>query len=107
MGLITENNAQYYSGQQVYTHTAGGSGTISWSGDVILVGSSALSNANYEVLINGVKKTETTDYELSGNTVTILAALTEGDIVVVQLLENVIENNYGGYAYITLDQLAR
>ena len=105
MGLITENNAQYYSGQQVSTYATAGDEVITWSADTALVGSSTSSNANYEVLINGVKKTETTDYSLSNNVVTISASLTAGDIIVVQLFQNVIENNYGGYAYITLDEV--
>jgi len=37
MGLITENNAHYYSGQQTYVYPAtGGSNAIEWTGNVTL-----------------------------------------------------------------------
>ena len=53
MGLITETNAQYYSGQQAFTGVTGTSFT--WTGDTELVITTASTNTNFSVLKNGTE----------------------------------------------------
>jgi hypothetical protein len=107
MGLITENNAHYYSGQQTYVYPAtGGSNTIAWIGDVVLVKTEAgKQNSNYEVFKNNVLLTETTNYTLSNGVVNIIGSLSTNDVIVIQLKQRAREKNYGGYAYISLDEV--
>jgi hypothetical protein len=107
MGLITENNAHYYSGQQVYVYPASdGSNKITWTGDVTLESSEAgIQNSNYEVFKNNTLLTENTNYELEDGVVEILDSLSTNDVIVIQLKQRAREKNYGGYAYISLDEV--
>jgi len=107
MGLITENNAHYYSGQQTYVYPAsGGSNNITWKGDVTLEPTiSGVQNSNYEVFKNNTLLTETTNYTLSNGIVTIIGSLSTNDVIVIQLKQRAREKNYGGYAYISLDEV--
>ena len=85
MGLITENNAHYYSGQQSVVYSAAGDEIVAWTGNVSLVDTTSTTFKNYEVFINNVLKNEVSDYVLSNNVVTISASLSVGDIIIVQL----------------------
>jgi hypothetical protein len=107
MGLITENNAHYYAGQQSYVYPAsGGSNTITWKGDVALKSTeSGTQNSNYQVFKNNVLLTETTNYTLSNGVVTIIGSLSTNDVIIIQLKEKAREENYGGYAYIALNEI--
>ncbi len=107
MGLITENNAHYYSGQQTYVYPAsGGSNSIAWTGDVTLEPSIAgVQNSNYEVFKNNVLLTEITNYSLFNGVVTVVGSLSTNDVIIIQLKRRAREKNYGGYAYITLDEV--
>jgi hypothetical protein len=107
MGLITENNAHYYSGQQTYVYPAtGGSNAITWLGDVLLIPSEAgEQNSNYEVFLNNALLTETTNYTLLNGVVNIISSLSTNDVIVIQLKQRAREKNYGGYAYISLDEI--
>ena len=107
MGLITENNAHYYSGQQSYVYPAtGGSNAITWTGDVVLVKTEAgKQNSNYQVFKNNVLLTETTNYTLLNGVVTIIGSLALNDVIIIQLKQRAREENYGGYAYIALDEV--
>ena len=73
MGLITENNAHYYSGQQAYIEETGGTDIlIQWNGDVALKPTiTGVQNSNYEVFKNNVLLTEFTEYSLTGSIVNI------------------------------------
>ena len=53
MGLITETNEQYYSGEQAFTGVTGVSFT--WTGDTNLIITTASTNTNFNVLKNGTK----------------------------------------------------
>ena len=106
MGLITENNAHYYSGQQAYIESTGGSNiSIKWSGNVALeqtiIGS---QNSNYEVFKNGVILTESTDYNLVNGSV-VIGSLSINDEVIIQLKKSARENNYGSYSYTSLNDI--
>lgn len=108
MGLITETNAQYYSGQQAHVATTNGSTTESvvWKGNVSLNPTTpGVQNTNYQVTLENQVLIENTDYTLSNNVVSITKVRTVGQVFIVQLLEKAIESNYGGYAYTTLDDI--
>ena len=101
MGLITETNAQYYSGQQAFT-TAGGAGphTFTCTFNTNLID---LPVSNYTITNNG-SPIGVADYSVSENIVTITSTLVVGNIV-VKLSQSAIENNYGSYEYISLNDI--
>ena len=106
MGLITENNAHYYSGQQMYIQKTGTGTNVSilWEGDVILTATTGISNTNYRVTRNNIVIVEGTDYSLSNKSV-IINSTALGDIIVIELFTPDVESNYGGYAYISIEDI--
>ena len=130
-GLITETNRQYYAGAQGFqveellgqteftftfdTELYLGS-QLAWSPDDA---GYALNNFKLYTSPDGIDFIEyTSEYSLLKNTITFTAAVAFGSVVVVQLksLEggnygnydaygDAVENNYGGYSYITLDDV--
>jgi hypothetical protein len=107
MGLITENNAHYYSGQQAYIEETGGSNiSIQWVGDVVLKPTiDAVQNSNYEVFKNNVLLTESTDYNLINNESVVIGSLSINDEIIIQLKQSARQENYGGYAYVSLNDV--
>ena len=101
MGLINETNAQYYAGQQAFTNSVS-VGPYTWTGDTNLT---LLPNPNFKVLKNNVELTLTTDYTVSGNSITLVVAPVLTDVIVIQLLEQSIWDNYGSYAYVSLTDI--
>jgi len=132
-GLITETNRQYYEGAQQFI-ASGTQTTFTTTFDTNLVfGSYSPSQTNYG--LNNFKlytsatgyseswEEYTSPYSVSGNTITISPALAAGTYVVVQLkvlsggyyglpgvpgsyaYGNTVENNYGSYEYITLEDV--
>ena len=101
MGLITETNAQYYSGQQAFT-TAGGVGphTFTCTFNTSLID---LPVSNYTITNNG-SPIGVADYSVSENIITITSTLVVGNIV-VKLSQSAIDNNYGSYEYISLNDI--
>ena len=66
MGLITETNAQYYSGQQVFNHTGSNVSALTCTFNTDLIGTiNNVSNTNFSVTKNGLTLVEVTDYNLS------------------------------------------
>ena len=106
MGLITENNAHYYSGQQAYISDSNALNvSIKWVGDTKLKPTiQGSQNSNYQVFINNQLKTESTDYNLVDGSVVITSVLA-GDVVIIQLVESARQENYGSYAYTKLDDI--
>ena len=101
MGLINETNAQYYSGQQVFSVSTGVPGsTFECTFNTVLEDSPI---ANYTISNNGVPLTVGT-YSVSNNSITITASLLSGNII-VQLKQAAIDDNYGSYEYIKLDDI--
>ena len=98
MGLINETNAQYYAGQQAFTNSTS-LGPYTWTGDTLLATS---PKPNFKVLKNGTELTLTIDYNIDGNSITLVAAPITTDVIVIQLLEQSIWDNYGSYAYTSL-----
>ena len=106
MGLITENNAHYYSGQQAYVSNANASNvSIKWVGDTTLKPTiQGTQNSNYQVFINNQLKTEFTDYNLVNGSV-VVSTVSVNDVVIIQLIESARQENYGSYAYTKLDDI--
>ena len=130
-GLITETNRQYYAGAQGFqVESPGGELSFTFTFDTELYLGSwdkdeagyALNNFKLYISPNGINFTEADiAYELVKNTITFtndLAPIPQGYVVVCQLksLEggnygnydaygDAVENNYGGYSYITLDDV--
>jgi len=102
MGLLTETNAQYYSGQQrfVATGTASPNEQFTWTGNTDLFDAQGSVGANYSVTVNGTAATGTVT--VSNNTITLDQATAASDIVVITLSQTAINNNYGSYEYISL-----
>ena len=128
MGLITENNQQYYAGVQKFL-SAAGSGqafTTTFNTELVL-GSYNPSQPNYA--LNNFKLytanagvltyTEyTSAYTVSGNTITFTGSLAANTSIVVQLkilsggeygnrdaYGNTVEENYDSYSYISLEDI--
>ena len=128
MGLITENNQQYYAGVQKYLSAAGTGQAFTTTFDTNLVFGSydplqqnyALNNFKLYTANAGVLTyTEyTSAYTVSENKITFTGNLAANTSVVVQLkilsggeygnrdaYGNTVEENYGSYSYITLDNI--
>ncbi len=128
MGLITENNQQYYAGVQKFLSTAGAGQAFTTTFDTELVLGSydplqqnyALNNFKLYTANAGVLTyTEyTSAYTVSGNTITFTGNLAANTSVVVQLkilsggeygnrdaYGNTVEENYGSYSYISLEDV--
>jgi hypothetical protein len=132
-GLITETNRQYYEGAQGFI-ADGIQKTFTTTFDTNLVFGSynpaennyALNNFKLYTSPTGYAETwteYTSAYSVSGNTITTVATLPANTNVVVQLkvlsggnyglpsvpgsfaYGNTVEDNYGSYAYITLDDV--
>ena len=127
-GLITENNQQYYAGVQKYLSAAGTGQAFTTTFDTDLVFGSydplqpdyALNNFKLYTANSGVPTyTEyTSAYTVVGNTITFTGNLAANTSVVVQLKTlnggeygnrdaygNTVEDNYGSYAYIKLNDV--
>ena len=128
MGLITENNQQYYAGVQKFLSAAGTGQAFTTTFDTELVLGSydplqpnyALNNFKLYTADAGVLTyTEyTLPYTVSGNIITFTGNLAANTSVVVQLkilsggeygnrdaYGNTVEENYGSYSYIKLDDI--
>jgi hypothetical protein len=109
MGLLTETNAQYYSGQQVFTQpNPVVTQVFNWTGDTdLVVALGGVSNANFKVLKNNNELTYTTEYNVTGNSITLVGTgvSAPGDVIEIKLLQFALDNNYGSYEYIKLDDI--
>ncbi len=127
-GLITETNRQYYAGAQGFqVEDLGGQTEFTFTFDTeLFLGSWDQDDAGY-ALNNFILYTSTNgidfveyllEYSLLKNTITFDTAVPYGHVVVVQLKSveggnygdydaygDAVENNYGGYSYITLDDV--
>ena len=128
MGLITENNQQYYAGVQKFLSAAGAGQAFTTTFDTELVFGSydplqqnyALNNFKLYTANAGVLTYAeyTSAYTVSGNTITFTGNLAANTSVVVQLKTlsggeygnrdaygNTVEENYGSYSYISLEDI--
>jgi len=105
MGLLTENNAHYYSGQQMYVQSTGTGGVyIPWEGDVVLIATTDESNTNYRVTKNNIALIEGSEYSLINKTVTVHSTAL-GDVIIIELFTPDVQSNYGSYAYISVEDI--
>ena len=127
-GLITETNSQYYSGSQTFEAPIVNS-TITATFDTDLVFGSYDSNTaeynlnNFKLYVSSLGLPGTfieynSAYTVSGNTITLATPPQTNEWFVIQLLTqfggeygdrdaygDVVEDNYGGYAYTTLEDV--
>mgnify|MGYP001196039031 FL=1 len=124
-GLIRETNLQYYAGAQIiYTSTQTAEFTFTFNTKLVLGSSTswnpndpdyALNNFLIYTSPNGINNwtlyntTYTLKYVNDGSKVnsiiTLGAAQAVGTYVKVQLKENAVQNNYGSYEYIKLNDI--
>ena len=127
-GIITETNAQYYAGSQTFQAPIVNSKlTTTFDTDLVFGNYDPLTpdyNLNNFRLyksndgVAGSFSEYTSAYTVLNNEITITGAVTTSDWFVVQLLSqyggeygdrdaygDVVENNYGGYAYTTLEDV--
>jgi len=113
MGLITETNAQYYSGQQTFSNLAGVSNptfNCTFNVDVFSAfdssGGMVSSASNYTIYINNVAQAENLSYvsNPSSNIITLRNGPYTGSIY-IQLKKPAIEENYGSYEYTSLNDV--
>ena len=127
-GLITETNGQYYAGSQSFTTTSSqASFTTTFNTDLVFGAYSpntsdyGLNNFVLYTSASGLPGTFTeyiSAYTVVDNVITLGTALPANSYLVVQLKSNsggnygnenafgdAVENNYGGYAYVTLNDV--
>ena len=127
-GLITETNSQYYAGSQSFTTTAGQTSFVSTFNTDLVFGNYSPNTTDYG-LNNFVLYFSTSGlpgtfneyiqaYTVVDNTINLAVALPAGSYIVIQLKSNdggnygdedaygdAVENNYGGYEYVTLNDI--
>jgi hypothetical protein len=112
MGLITETNAQYYSGQQVFPAISNvllPTFTCTFGVDVVSafdsLGGLISSASNYTIYLDGVAQAESQSYIVSNNTIALRGGFITANSIYIQLKQPAIEKNYGGYEYTSLDDV--
>ena len=127
MSLVTETNQQYYQGAQPFLipATASGQSFVTTFDTDLIFGNENPANVNYALNnfkiytsstgLPGSFTEYTSAYTVSNNTITVTGPLTINHMLVVQLktldggkydgaaIGNTVEENYGGYEYITLN----
>ena len=102
MGLITETNAQYYSGQQSFVADGVQSAFQCTFNTDLLDTIFGVSNTNFSVTLNGIEVNQD-DYTLVyPNIVQFEFLPAANDIIVVSLSQPATHSNYGSYEYISL-----
>ena len=127
-GLITETNAQYYAGSQTFQAPIANSKLVATFDTDLVFGNSDPATAGYNLNNFRLYKSDdgttgsfseyTSTYTVLNNEITITGGVTVNDWFVIQLLSqyggeygnrdafgDVVENNYGGYAYTTLEDV--
>ena len=127
-GLITETNAQYYAGSQTFQAPIANSKLATTFDTDLVFGNFDPTTAGYNLNNFRLYKSDdgapgsfseyTSAYTVLNNEITITGAVTANDWFVVQLLSqyggeygnrdafgDVVEDNYGGYSYTTLEDV--
>ena len=127
-GLITETNSQYYSGSQSFTTEAGQTSFTSTFNTDLVFGSYTPNSSDYSlnnfVLYSSLSGLPGTfneyveAYSVLDNTITLATALPANSYLIIQLKTkdggefgnedaygDAVENNYGGYEYIKLNDI--
>ena len=113
MSLITETNAQYYTGQQVFPAISAvtnptftctfGVGVVSAFDST---GAQISSSSNYTIYLDGVAQAENLSYisDTDPFIITLVGTYTATEVY-VQLKQSAINKNYNSYSYISLDDI--
>ena len=115
MGLLTETNAQYYAGEQLYTGTAVNPQALTWpAGMTPLIWDTTAtptSIPNFKVYIDNVETVgtytlaSTTSVGVVVQTITLNVAVALTSVISVRLISESIWDNYGSYSYVTLTDI--
>ena len=112
MGLITETNAQYYSGQQTFPNLAGvANPTFNCTFGVNVV--SAFNNAgvqtssasNYTIYFDNIAQAENLSFVSANNIITLRNGPYTTNSIYIELKESSIQKNYGSYEYTSLNDI--
>jgi hypothetical protein len=113
MSLITENNAQYYSGQQTFPALSAVTDPTfdcTFNVDVVSAfdstGAQVNSSSNYTIYLDGVAQAEDLSYisDAANNVITLRGTYTAAQVY-IQLKQFAINENYNSYSYISLDDV--
>tara|TARA_R110000772_G_scaffold6421_2_gene22379 strand:+ start:954 stop:2120 length:1167 start_codon:yes stop_codon:yes gene_type:complete len=115
MGLITETNAQYYSGQQTFPNLSGSvvnpTFNCTFETDVISAfnknSEQIKSASNYTIYLDGVDVSENLSYvsDPFSNIITLNGTYGPTSSIYIQLKKPAVAQNYGNYEYTTLDNV--
>jgi hypothetical protein len=122
MGLITENNLQYYGGTQLFTQNANTRDFISTFDTKLIFTTNNPTNTNYS--LNNCELYQSADLGVTwtpyntlanvnytatfnslNNTITTNTAIAAGTWFMIQLKQAAIENNYGSYEYVSINDI--
>jgi len=113
MSLITENNAQYYSGQQTFSALSAAldpTFECTFNVDVVSafnsLGVQVNSSSNYTIYLDGDPQDEDLSYisDAANNIITLRGTYTAAQVY-VELKQFAINQNYNSYSYISLDDV--
>ena len=113
MGLITETNEEYYAGEKVFliaAATTQSSFETTFNTELVLSSSSADANFIFEISIDGgatYNEYSAGTISLSNNnkTIDVSVAVAGPAIARVTLKIAAVQNNYGGYSYVKLNDI--
>jgi hypothetical protein len=122
MGLLTENNLQYYGGTQLFTQNANTRNFISTFDTELIFTTNDPTNTNYS--LNNCELYQSADLGVTwtpyntlanasytatfnslNSTITTNTAIAAGTWFMIQLRQAAIENNYGSYEYISINDI--
>ena len=113
MGLITETNEEYYAGEKVFliaTSTTQSSFVTTFNTELALSSSSADSNFIFEISTDGgatytVYSAGVVSLSNDNKTIDVSVAVAGPAIARVTLKIASVQNNYGGYSYVKLNDI--
>jgi len=111
MGLITETNYQYYQGSQLYVGTNTATQDLTWTADIVLNDADTTKIANYVVETKAAGAVDFSLYPLanysliSRNVVRLTVAVPLTTEIRIRAIDQAKWNNYGGYEYVSLNEI--
>lgn len=105
-GLIDQTNAQYYSGQEVFFGD-GSNKVFTSTFKVELLGTTATTNANFQIQITEVNGTVfiESDYTVVNNVITFTTAPADKAEILLQLQDPTLWEGRGNYEYVTISDI--
>jgi len=113
MGLITETNEEYYAGEKVFLITAAtnqSSFETTFNTELLLSSSSADANFIFEISLDGgatynIYSAGVISLSNNNKTIDVSVAVAGPAIARVTLKIAAVQNNYGGYSYVKLNDI--